>query len=154
MHTYNPKPGVYGICETCGEDIEWHIAQSHAAIAAIREAMRRTPILSSTSASEDKRWRIKPQSCQSNGAGWCPKALVRIVEDGILHMQIMPDRMFDTKQGADAYAVKMAKSARPSTHNQRSSDEPPSGDRFSTESGEREVVGRPYSSTGGKMVHA
>ena len=109
MHTYNPKRGVYGICETCGEDSEWHIAQSHAAIAAIREAMRRTPILSSTSASEDKRWRIKPQSCQSNGAGWCPKALVRIVEDGILHMQIMPDRMFDTKQGADAYAVKMAK---------------------------------------------
>ena len=35
--------------------------------------------------------------------------MVRIVEDGILHMQIMPDRMFDTKQGADAYAVKMAK---------------------------------------------
>jgi len=28
------------------------------------------------------------------------------------------------------------------------------GDRFSTESGGREVVGRPYSSAGGKMVHA
>jgi len=27
------------------------------------------------------------------------------------------------------------------------------GDRFSTESGEREVVGRPYTSAGGKMVH-
>jgi hypothetical protein len=28
------------------------------------------------------------------------------------------------------------------------------GDRFTTESGEREVIGRPYSSAGGKMVHA
>jgi hypothetical protein len=28
------------------------------------------------------------------------------------------------------------------------------GDRFSTESGEREVVGRPYTSGGGKTVHA
>jgi len=28
------------------------------------------------------------------------------------------------------------------------------GDRFSTESGEREAVGRPYTSAGGKMVHA
>ena len=27
------------------------------------------------------------------------------------------------------------------------------GDCFSTESGEREVVGRPYTSAGGKMVH-
>ena len=30
----------------------------------------------------------------------------------------------------------------------------PTRDRFSTESGERAVVGRPYSSAGGKMVHA
>jgi hypothetical protein len=109
MHTYDPRPGVYGICATCGEDIEWHIAQSHAAVAAIREALRRTPLFSSTSATKHKSWQIEPQSCQSNGAEWCPRALVRLVEDGLLHVQIVLHRIFDTKQAADAYAVKMAK---------------------------------------------
>jgi len=109
MHTYRPKPGIYGICQTCGNDIEWHITQSHAAIAALREAMRETPILGPTSETEHKGWQIQPQSCKPNGARWCPKASVRIVERGTLHMQITPDRMFDTKQDADAYAVKMAK---------------------------------------------
>jgi|GEM_PF-4139790 len=108
MHAYNPKRGVYGICETCGEDSEWHIAQSHAAIAALREAMGRTPILSPTSATEHKRWQIEPQSRQSNGAGWCPKALMRS-EGGTAHMHMMPDRIFDAKPDADAYAVKVAK---------------------------------------------
>jgi len=103
------KARVYGFCETCGEDIEWHIAQSHAAVAAIRRAMRRTPISGSASVTKHKSWQIEPQSCQSNGAGWCPKALVRLSEDGLPHMQIVPDRMFNTKQDADAYAVKMAK---------------------------------------------
>ena len=61
------------------------------------------------SVTKHKTWQIEPQSCQSNSAGWCPKALLRRAEDGLLHMQIVPDRMFATKQDADAYAVGMAK---------------------------------------------
>ena len=109
MHTYRPKPGIYGICQTCGNDIEWHITQSHAAIAALREAMRETPILGPTSETEHKGWQIQPQSYKSDGARWCPKAFVRTAEGGILHTHIMPNRLFDTKQDADAYAVKIAK---------------------------------------------
>ena len=85
--------------------------EAEAARNALRETMREVAgkILRSTRQTEHKGWQIQPQSYKSDGARWCPKAFVRTAEGGILHTHIMPNRLFDTKQDADAYAVKIAK---------------------------------------------
>src|SRR5206468_8511597 len=56
--------------------------ESEVAVAALRAAMRQSPILSPTSATEHNGWQIKPQSCKWEGARWCPRASVSIVEGG------------------------------------------------------------------------
>jgi hypothetical protein len=87
------------------------IQEAEAARNALRETMREVAgkSLRSTRQTEHKGWQIQPQSYKSDGARWCPKAFVRTAEGGILHTHITPNRLFDTKQDADAFAVKMAK---------------------------------------------
>lgn len=57
-----------------------------------------------------KGWQIEPQSYHSDGARWRSKATVS--RDGSLHTHPVfasLSMMFDTKELADAYAVKSAK---------------------------------------------
>ncbi len=61
---------------------------------------------------EYKGWLIEAQSYKSDGGRWRPKALVSIHEGGSLRTHLVPaplDKMFDTEEQADAYAIPMAK---------------------------------------------
>ncbi len=59
-----------------------------------------------------KGWAIEPQSYESDGRRWRPKALVSAVDGGTLRMYPVSAPlavMFDTEREADAYAIEMAK---------------------------------------------
>ena len=92
-----------------GDAADVLMREAESALAALREAMRQTPILRRVSAIEHQGWQITPHSYEVDGARWCPKALMRNVARESLHTQVALARMFDTKQDADAYAVEMAK---------------------------------------------
>jgi hypothetical protein len=59
-----------------------------------------------------KAWNIEPQSYQSHGSLWHPKAVVTISGGGGLRMHTVAARtnvICATKHDADAYAVEIAK---------------------------------------------
>src|SRR5688572_15685524 len=60
-----------------------------------------------------KGWQIEPQSYQSADGRWHPKATVSVFKKGSLYtppLGVAPRYvMFDTKELADAYSVKLAK---------------------------------------------
>jgi hypothetical protein len=64
------------------------------------------------SATEHQGWLIEPQSYESNGNRWCPRALVSVFDGGRFYTHnvlALLSVTFDTPQDADDYAVKMAK---------------------------------------------
>jgi hypothetical protein len=70
VHRYQPKPGDYGICETCGRDAEWHVMQSYTMIAALRETLRPGAIPSATSETTDEVRSESSVLAQIMGSEW------------------------------------------------------------------------------------
>jgi len=63
-------------------------------------------------AAQYRGWAIEPQSYESDGRRWRPKAMVSAAEGGTLRTYPVSaplDVMFDTEREADGYAVAMAK---------------------------------------------
>jgi hypothetical protein len=70
VHRYNPKPGEYGVCGTCGHDAEWHVLQSYAVITALRATFPQATSSSATRETTDESPPKISVLAQIMGAEW------------------------------------------------------------------------------------